>query len=281
MAQTRSRFLRGIMLLLRRYYGHHVGRDSAALTYYLLFAIFPLLIFFSNLVGLFAMDIGSFLVKLSAIIPEEALELILQYLQYISEASSEKLLGFSLVFSIWFPFRAANSLFASVRKAYGLGPSTHFLLDQGKVLLFTLALLLMFPLSLLIVAVGDNLLSFVARFIYISEHFIVLWSSLRFVLLAVIVFCAIIALYALAQDRPTVRYMWPGVLFSLTAWMALALCFSLYVENMGRYSLFYGSIGTIIILLIWLYLAATMLILGAEFNCVLAELRDANEEVSL
>ena len=35
--------------MVLRYYTHDVARDSAALTYYLLFAIFPLLIFISTL----------------------------------------------------------------------------------------------------------------------------------------------------------------------------------------------------------------------------------------
>ena len=38
--------------MVLRYYTHDVARDSAALTYYLLFAIFPLLIFISTLLGL-------------------------------------------------------------------------------------------------------------------------------------------------------------------------------------------------------------------------------------
>ena len=37
--------------LLNRYFDHDVPRDSAALTYYLLFAIFPLLVFVSTLLG--------------------------------------------------------------------------------------------------------------------------------------------------------------------------------------------------------------------------------------
>ena len=38
--------------LVRRYYLHDVGRDSAALTYYLLFALFPLMVFVSTLLGI-------------------------------------------------------------------------------------------------------------------------------------------------------------------------------------------------------------------------------------
>ena len=37
-----NRFFRGTALFVRRYFDHRVARDSAALTYYLLFALFPL-----------------------------------------------------------------------------------------------------------------------------------------------------------------------------------------------------------------------------------------------
>lgn len=45
--------------LVRRYYLHDVGRDSAALTYYLLFALFPLLVFISTLLGILKLDVDS------------------------------------------------------------------------------------------------------------------------------------------------------------------------------------------------------------------------------
>ena len=68
----RHRFLKGIYLMVRRYFDHHVGRDSAALTYYLLFALFPLLIFLSNLVGIMSVDISGFLYEIRAFIPQES-----------------------------------------------------------------------------------------------------------------------------------------------------------------------------------------------------------------
>ena len=122
-----NRFFRGTALFVRRYFDHRVARDSAALTYYLLFAMFPLLIFLSNLVGFFAVDIEGFLRQLGTIIPAEVLDLLIQYLRYVSRVSSRTLMTFSLIFSIWFPMRAANALLLSVRKAYGMGRPTQFL----------------------------------------------------------------------------------------------------------------------------------------------------------
>ena len=230
-----NRFFRSTALFVRRYFDHRVARDSAALTYYLLFAMFPLLIFLSNLVGFFAVDIEGFLRQLGTIIPAEVLDLLIQYLRYVSRISSRTLMTFSLIFSIWFPMRAANALLLSVRKAYGMGRPTQFLRHQAKVFLYTICLILTILLSLVLVTVGRSVLNLCADYFHFSailtDGFIELWSTLRFVFLGCIVFLALAVLYGLAQETRSVHYVWPGVLLSLTAWMILSLLFSLYVEN--------------------------------------------------
>lgn len=210
-----NRFFRGTALFVRRYFDHRVARDSAALTYYLLFAMFPLLIFLSNLVGFFAVDIEGFLRQLGTIIPAEVLDLLIQYLRYVSRVSSRTLMTFSLIFSIWFPMRAANALLLSVRKAYGMGRPTQFLRHQAKVFLYTICLILTILLSLVLVTVGRSVLNLCADYFHFSailtDGFIELWSTLRFVFLGCIVFLALAVLYGLAQETRSVHYVWPGV----------------------------------------------------------------------
>jgi len=273
----RHRFLKGAYLMVRRYFDHHVGRDSAALTYYLLFAIFPLLIFLSNLVGMMSFDISQFLKGLHAIMPQEALDIIEQYLIYVSRDSSPRLLWFALVFSIYFPYRAANALMGSVRRAYGEKAPANFLRYQIKLLLYTLSLILLIIITIALSVVGERVLSFVsgylANYITLSERAIRLWSVLRFALLGGIVFFPIALMYGLAQESHRMNRIWPGVIFSMAMWLALSYLFSFYVENIARYSVIYGTLGAVIVLLLWLYLASMMLIMGAEFNSVLMALR--------
>ena len=261
-----------LVRLVQRYSDHHIARDSAALTYYLLFAIFPLLIFLNNLIGLLSIDISGMIVELSAVIPRDVLDLAQQYLDYISRVSSRTLLWFSLVFTIYFPFRAANALFLSVRKAYGLGKPVRFLGYQLRVLLFTILLIVTIGATLFVSAIGRHALNFASEYIYLSEGFIRLWTSFRFVFLGAVVFFVIAALYALAQDgRRAKRTILPGVLSALVMWMLFSMGFSFYVEHAANYSVIYGSIGAIIVLLLWLYLSAVMLIMGAEVNSLLIE----------
>lgn len=276
----RHRFFKCAALLIRRYFDHHVGRDSAALTYYLLFALFPLLIFLNGLLALWALDLEELLSQLSTVIPQDILDLMEQYLRYVSRTANPALMWFSLVFSIYFPYRAVNALFLSVRKAYGAGPPSRFLRYQLRALLYTILLIVTIFLSIALSAVGRRALEFVSNYIYLSDAVIALWTRLRFVLLGALLFAMIALLYALSLDgRQFRRGIWPGVLASLAAWVGLSMLFSLYVEHAARYSIIYGSIGTVVVLLLWLYLSAAMLILGAEFNRVLLDTGTAEETI--
>ena len=116
----RSRVVRVVGELVRRYNHHDVGQQSAAMAYYLLFTTFPLLIFISSLLGILDLDVDYVVNVLSAVLPKAVLNLGETYLEYVSHTASATILGFSLVFSIYFPMRAANCLVRCVRRAYGL-----------------------------------------------------------------------------------------------------------------------------------------------------------------
>ena len=268
--------MRGAAALLRRYFDHHVARDSAALTYYLLFALFPLLIFLNNLVGVFAIDLTELLEEVGAVIPRDVVTLAEQYLAYVSRSSSTTMMWFSLVFTFYFPYRAVNALFLSVRKAYDVPPPTGFVRGQLRAVLYTILLVITLVITPVVSAVGRRSLEFLAQYVYLSEYAIRRWTQLRFVFLGAVLFFMIVLLYALALDAHSIRRgILPGVLAALAAWITLSMLFSLYVEHAANYSLIYGSIGAIIVLLLWLYLSATMLIMGAEFNSVLLTIRES------
>lgn len=101
----KNRFLRGIYLMVQRYLRHDVGIHSAALAFYLLFTIFPFLIFISALLGLLHLDVAEILQALREILPLEIVDFIDVYLTYVGENSSLRLMLFGLFFSIYFPAR--------------------------------------------------------------------------------------------------------------------------------------------------------------------------------
>ncbi len=260
--------------MVLRYYSHDVARDSAALTYYLLFAIFPLLIFISTLLGLLELDIAYITAVLEPLLPEDVVGVVRSYLEYVSANQSHQLLWFSLIFSVWFPMRASGCLMHSLRKAFGRSAPESILRSQLRILLFTVWLIVVIAITLVLVVVGRSVLEFAGRFITVTETFIAVWSYLRFVLLALVMTVTLAVLYMLSQgQRQPLREILPGVGSSLAAWMVLSMAFSYYVEHLGQYSVLYGSIATVIVVLLWLYMSAQILILGAEFSAALTEKR--------
>ena len=182
---------RGIYLLVRRYYQHGVARASAALAYYLLFTLFPFLIFLSSLIGLLDLDVAAITAGLQNLIPREVVDLIGLYLSYVSETSSSHMLWFGLVFSIYFPMRATNSLIFSVRIAYHLGPPTKMLRHKFRALLYTVFLILTIGLSLVIMTVGDRMLGLLVSDFHLPKVFAGWWASLRFPVLGLILALAL------------------------------------------------------------------------------------------
>lgn len=266
-----GRFVTGC---LRRYFYHDVGRQSAALAYYLLFTLFPFLIFLSSLLGLLNLDVSEILGALQPLLPAEVLDVAEAYLEYASRTSSAAMLWFGLIFSIYFPMRAADCLMRAVRRAYHLPRPGNHLVYRFKVLLYTVFLLVAIAATLSLATVSQRMLAFLGKYITLPLVFVELWDLLRFLMLAVVVFGAVGLLYAMAQDsRQPGRNVVPGVITSLAAWMALSAAYSFYVENFANYSLIYGTLGTMVVLMIWLYLTATVLIMGAEINDTLVSLR--------
>lgn len=256
--------------MIRRYYVHDVARDSAALTYYLLFAIFPLLIFVSTLLGVLELDIASITAVLTPILPSDVVDIIRTYLEYVAANQSRQLLWFSLIFSIWFPMRSTGCLMHSLRKAFGRSAPENILLGQLRTLLFTIWMIFVIGLTLALVVVGRRALYFLSGFLPLSETFISVWGYLRFIILGLVMAISLGILYqlALGQRRP-LREVLPGVGSSLAAWLLLSMAFSYYVENMARYAQLYGSIATIVVVLLWLYMSGQVLILGAELSASL------------
>ena len=270
----KNRFLRGVYLLTRRYLRHNVGAQSAALAFYLLFMLFPFLIFLSALLGLLQLDVAGILRALGEFLPAQVVDVVEVYLTYVGSSPSPQLLVFGLVFSIYFPMRATNALMRSVRTAYHLGPA-HGVVQMLKTLVYTVLLIATIALTLVLMSVSDRLLAYCVANFGLPAFIAELWAKLRFPLAAVMGYFALFLLYALAQDgRQPWRNIWPGTLAALTAWMGLSWLYAWYVEHIAHYSLLYGSIGTVIVLLIWLNLSATALIMGAELNGTLISLRN-------
>ena len=268
-----------ILLTIQGYFDNKVGRNAAAMTYYLLFAMFPFFIFVTSLLGLLHLPTLTLDGQITRFLPEDVVAFLNLAIEHITKSSNNALLTFGLVFSVWFPLRAVSNLMEAINDIYGEEKSGSHSIRTAILTALTIVLI---PAMLLLLLLGERVLGFVGEYIPISAEFITGWSRMRFVPMAAALLFVLSAVYFFSPSKiQKVRYILPGAILSMGVWMLFSLIFSYYVDHMGRYSIIYGSIGVIIALLVWMDWSMIAMLMGAVFNVALKETYDKPKEMKI
>ncbi len=282
------RRLRPAMRLFTRCTKDEVTTRAAALAYYLVFSIFPLLILFSLIIGSLHIDTATMDILLVRVLPKDMIDMLKGYLDYVTRTFDMKLLMFALVFSIYFPWRFIRSLMDGIRISYRQESEESFIRRTLKQILCTLLIPLTLAASLILIILGHNVITFLVSLLppqtlRLSDFLLTLWQYGRFLIAAAIMSIALIILYRCSiPTRVPFKTLLPGIVFSIIAWVISSIAFSFYVENFGDYSVIYGTLGAFVILLLWLYLTGLIFLAGSEINALWwlrASLRERRKEL--
>jgi len=282
------RRLRPAMRLFTRCTKDEVTTRAAALAYYLVFSIFPLLILFSLIIGSLHIDTATMDILLARVLPKDMIDMLKGYLDYVTRTFDMKLLMFALVFSIYFPWRFIRSLMDGIRISYRQESEESFIRRTLKQILCTLLIPLTLAASLILIILGHNVITFLVSLLppqtlRLSDFLLTLWQYGRFLIAAAIMSIALIILYRCSiPTRVPFKTLLPGIVFSIIAWVISSIAFSYYVENFGDYSVIYGTLGAFVILLLWLYLTGLIFLAGSEINALWwlrASLRERRKEL--
>lgn len=268
-----ARFLRDGVVI---YFNLRIPQAAACLAYFVLLAVFPVLICVSYLLGLANIDISNIINQLQPILPVESLVVIKSYLIYVSYRQTPGLFIAGLA-ACWFSAAAAYRTIARViLDVYDYVPRSP-LRSLAVSILFPPALLLTLDLSVIVVVTGEKTLQAIVERLPFLSGVLDLWNWLRYVLLFAIFFLFILAVLIMASPRGTPRT--PMMVSSLTATLALVAAsgfFSWFIGMSSRYSLIYGSLVSIVVLLVWLYLCGQILFLAIVFTSVWYKKRRKN-----
>lgn len=270
--------------MLKRYFGNDVGTRAAALAYYMVFSLFPLLILAVLFISRIPISASSIRTILRPLLPADLITLLENYFFYVQRSYDQTLVNFALVFSVYFPWRAVRGLMKDVRISHGLAPAPFSLRYLAKELVCTLILPLAMLVTLLMFVFGQNVLTFILDLLpphtfHFSFMSLDLWDIMRFLIAAGIMGFSLGMVYWLSLDRRrSWKEVWPGIACSIVVWILASIAFSYYVEHFGDYPAIYGALGAFVILLLWLYLTAVIFIMGSEFNALLLERKAARQK---
>jgi membrane protein len=267
-------------LVLRRLWQEikhdRLGDVAAMMTYFALFALFPM--------AIFVITVGLLVVPASAItqgvemvtqaMPPQVGGLVREQALRMQEAAGGGFAVGSALLALWGASRGSVSLGRALNSVYNREDERPWWKVQltGIVTTLVVAVLLVVALALLVAgpAVGHFL---VDRF-GLGATFDFLWSFARWLGagLLVMVVWAILYKYLPGSDAP-LKVFTPGAFAGVALWVGATALFGLYLQNFGQYEKTYGALGAIVIFLTWLYISNLALLLGAEMNDVIAERR--------
>ena len=255
------------------------SRSAAALSYFLILTLFPLLVCVNYFIGLFHLDLENLLLSLNQILPDGVLIVMEDYLGYVAQSQSRALLLASLFTILISASAGLRTLLAAMDELHGRSNPRPIRRVVFSVALSVLFLLTVY-LSVVVIFTGewffwlleDHLPQRVAELLPLSA-LSGLWRWMRYLLLFCFVLLLVLIVYRAGTPRGAMRL--PVVaLSSLLAAMAISaasVLFSWFIGISSRYALVYGSLASLIILLVWLYLCGNLLLLGAVVGRVLED----------
>lgn len=79
--------------------------------------------------------------------------------------------------------------------------------------------------------------------------------------------------YFVPNVKVLVKDVWLGALFTGLLWDASLAGVSWFVRDISRFSVIHGSIATVIVFLLWIYISAVILLYGVEFTAAYGKMR--------
>jgi membrane protein len=258
--------------------GARIGRDNvsilaAGVAFYIFVAIPSSLTAVVSVYGLMfnPLEVETQMGSLIGLLPADVIDILDNFLKLLA-TKPQSTLGLRLILglgvAIWSAQSAASSMISALDAAYEEKETRSYLRFQLAALILALCSIVFALLSLILFAVLPVAVAWLLPF---ADRTRLLVDILRWPALSLLVALAIGGVYRFGpaheeSDRPWGAW---GIILTTVVWIGSSALFALYVSKVASYDASYGSLGAVVVLLLWLYIAAFVVLLGAELNAEL------------
>jgi membrane protein len=255
---------------------HELLDRAALLSFYLLLAFFPLLIFLSSLTGiLLASQTETYwrlLNYFAHLMPSSAFSAFHNFLTQIRLGASSGKLSFGLIASLWTASSGISALMESLDVAFEVPTDRPWWRRRLVAILLTLGIGALLAASLLFLFATSSAGAYITAQLPLLGGFGRLSNVIQWLVDTLLLSSCLTVIYAFGPNRK--RKSWegilPGVLFALLSWCAASWGLQFYLSHYGSLTHSYGSFAGVIALLLWLYASSIAILLGGEFNAIIS-----------
>jgi membrane protein len=249
---------------------------AAALTYYGVLAIFPMLIVLVSLLGLVGQSATQPLIdNLGKVAPGPAQEIFTSAIKNLQK--SQGAAGIAFVIGIATALWSASAYVAAFMRA----SNSIYDVEEGRPIWktapvrvgVTLVLVVLLIVCAVAVVFTGGLAQQAGNVLGLGSQFVDVWNIAKWPVLLVIVSFMFALLYWASPNAKTGGFKWvsAGGVVGVVLWLVASGLFALYIATMGSgsYNKTYGALAGVVIFLVWLWISNVAILLGAEFNAEL------------
>lgn len=267
---------RTLLNSIYRLYEHSGFSLAGAVAFSFVVSLFPFCIFLGALSGIFGgreLAVQA-VTQLFQILPEGVAQALAPEIENVMGKSRIDLLTLSGFIALFFATSAIETMRAALNSAYRVLETRSY----PVCLIISMMFVFVSAVSMLVltwfVVVGPT----------IAEQYEPDWAKTlfdqswisagwRYALAAVIITVQLVAFHMwLAAGRRTLKDIWPGVALSVVLWLSIAAFYSYYL-NFSDWTRFYAGLSQLMVALIFFQFTAIVIILGAELNRGILEIK--------
>jgi membrane protein len=256
---------------IREFNADHLTDLAAALTYYGVLAIFPMLVVIVSLVGLLGHSVSQSLIhNLSTVAPGTTKQILTNAIENIQRDRGASGVAFviGLVAAMWSASGYVAAFMRASNVVWDVEEGRPFYKTMPVRLVVTLITVVLLTVSAAAVVFTGSLAAKLGNLIGVGSTAVQVWDIAKWPVLALIVVVILAILYYTGPNvrQPGFRWVTPGGILAVVLWVLASAAFAFYVANFSSYNKTYGALASVVIFLVWLWITNIVILLGAELN---------------
>lgn len=251
---------------------------SAEIAYNAMLSLFPAILAVITAIGIFEDSLQAtfreLAAQLSKVAPAEAMMLIRDFSQEITQTKNTGLFSISFLVAIWAASGALSAAMTALDQIHQVPQEQTRPFWKAKLVSIglTIGTILLLLSASFLVFISDWLLDFFVLRSSRLSFLLVIWRLLSWPIALGIVASAFGFVYRYGPSRwDSGAPLMPGAVLAAVSWAIVSALFRSYVSNFGNYNQAYGAVGAVIILMLWLYISALVLLVGDQLNVTVGE----------
>ena len=260
-------------------YNDDLTDAAAMMAYYAVMALFPMVVFVGSL-SLLVLPEATVMQGVwmaSEALPLSVRQILVERVDSLIKTNSAGFAIVGAVVALWGASRGVIGLTTALGTIYTKPETRSWLRRQLIAIGMTIAVAILVIVALSLLVVGPTLGHWAADRFGLGATFDSIWNVGRWVGAGILVMFVWALIYKYLPDTDAPLHIFtPGAVIGVLVWLGISALFGLYLSHFNSYEATYGALGGAIIFLLWLWMSNIALLVGAEVNDVLADLRAAN-----